>query len=178
MIGRLLDKLHPRRRRDRRFIAEKAVAAITARTVTTGVASRHRLDRDGDWRVDLDEGTLTWSFDDGETLAARASLIGSYSAKSTSFLWAWGNPDNADAPMEAALSARSYGQTSGFEALTTGAKQTCDLDTARALAGFALIHGKLHGIKEITMGPGLTGVVGYVLPIPPGQSDPTRKVGA
>ena len=44
------------------------------------------------WDVDMDAGTITWTFADGTIVTAPMQVVGTYNALDNTFLWGWDHP--------------------------------------------------------------------------------------
>jgi hypothetical protein len=101
------------------------------------------------WDMDQDAGTLVFSNPDGSTVTTTAQIIGSFSTRDNSWLWAWDNPSIDDKLKADALKVKAYGEEHGIERLTTR-KWTGTEDDAWTMAALA---AKLCGSEGTYRGP-------------------------
>ena len=71
------------------------------------------------WNLEMDTGTLRFSFSDGRVLTAPVQVIGTYNTSSGTFLWGWDHPSVPEPLRRAAQRVHEYGQAHGIEAFTT-----------------------------------------------------------
>jgi hypothetical protein len=71
------------------------------------------------WSVDQDQGTITFISPKGMRARAPVQIVGSYNTQDGTWLWSWANPSVDERLTEHARKVQSYGQTHGYEILTT-----------------------------------------------------------
>jgi hypothetical protein len=101
------------------------------------------------WDLDQDAGTLVFTNPNGSTVTTKAQIIGSFSTRDNSWLWAWDNPSIVDKLKADALKLKEYGQEHGIEKLTSR-KWTGTEEDAWAMAALAV---KLTGAEGAYRGP-------------------------
>jgi hypothetical protein len=101
------------------------------------------------WDLDQDAGTLVFTNSDGSTVTTTAQIIGSFSTRDNSWLWAWDNPSIDDKLKADALKLKAYGQEHAIEKLTSR-KWTGTEEDAWAMAALAV---KLAGAEGAYRGP-------------------------
>jgi hypothetical protein len=101
------------------------------------------------WDLDQEVGNLMFSSDEGTTATATAQIIGSFSTRDNSWLWAWDNPSIVDELKVHSLKLKEYGEQHGIERLTTR-KWTGTEDDAWAMTALAV---KLCGAQGAYRGP-------------------------
>lgn len=101
------------------------------------------------WNIDQQVGDLVFSQADGTTVTAKAQIIGSFSTKDNSWLWAWDNPSILDPLKRDALQVKAYGEKHRLEKLTTR-KWIGTEDDAWAMTALAV---KLCGAHGAYRGP-------------------------
>ena len=89
------------------------------------------------WDLDQDAGTLTFTSDSGDSVTTTAQIIGSFSTKDNSWLWAWDNPSIDERLTADARKVKAYGQKQGIEKLTQR-KWTGTEDDAWAMTALAV----------------------------------------
>jgi hypothetical protein len=89
------------------------------------------------WDIDQEDGHLVFTSDDGATATAPAQIIGSFSTKDNSWLWAWDNPSILDPLKTHSLKVKAYGEEHGIEKLTTR-KWTGSEEDAWAMTALAV----------------------------------------
>ena len=103
---------------------------------TSAHTSSWNLANAGSWAADLDEGTVTFQFEDGITAKAPMQIIGTYNLADGTFLWGWDHP-SVDEPLRShAKLAFEWGQANGAEAFTHR-KVTCTEDDAWSFTAVA-----------------------------------------
>lgn len=105
-------------------------------------------DPNGDWAVDLDLGTITWT-NARVTATAPVQVIGTYNQKDGTWLWGWDHPS---VPSPASLSAKAmkaYGERHGVTSYTTR-KIAC---TEAEAWQFAAVAAYLTGAQGAYRGP-------------------------
>ena len=112
---------------------ERAMAALQAMT-----AAHDGIWQIGQaaWRVDQDEGTITFTSPKGIIATAPVQIVGSYNTQDGTWLWGWDN-SSLEAPLtEHARKVQSYGQEHGYEILTSP-KLVCPEEQCWELAALA-----------------------------------------
>ncbi len=71
------------------------------------------------WAVDLDVGTLTFSFADGRVVTAPVQVIGTYNTEDGTWMWGWDHPSVPAARAADARTVKAFGEKHGVADLTT-----------------------------------------------------------
>lgn len=70
------------------------------------------------YEYDLRRGEIWWSDQSGPRVRGRVTIVGSYSTKSETWLWSWGNPHFNDIPKGAVDEVRAFGEREAIGKLT------------------------------------------------------------
>lgn len=101
------------------------------------------------WGADLDEGAVTFQFDNGVVAKAPMQIIGTYNLADGTFLWGWDHP-SVDEPLRLhATLALEWGRTNGVAAFTNR-KVECSEDDAWS---FAAVANRLANANGAYRGP-------------------------
>lgn len=111
------------------------------------------------WDVDLEAGTISWTFPD-KVARASAELIGTYSEKDSSFLWGWNHPSAPEGSAIAAAAVKSHADTHDLEQLQAG-KVKCGLDDCWPLSSTAVLIGDLQGVYRGNAAEGVYAFIGF-----------------
>jgi hypothetical protein len=71
------------------------------------------------WNLDMNEGSLYFTFADGRKLCASVQVVGTYNSANGSFLWGWDHPSVPEPLRRAARRVYEFGQAQGIEVFTT-----------------------------------------------------------
>jgi len=71
------------------------------------------------WNVDQETGKISWTFSDGSYLESDVQIIGTYSKKSGTFLWAWAHPSILQQLAKSSELVKAYGEKHKIEKFTT-----------------------------------------------------------
>ncbi|EGO63085.1 DUF6882 domain-containing protein [Acetonema longum] len=82
------------------------------------------LDRVERWDVDLESGTISFSFKDGTVAIAPVQVVGTYNPEDSTFLWGWDHPSIPEAVAEHAKQVLTFGREHHIENFMTR-KVTC-----------------------------------------------------
>lgn len=104
------------------------------------------------WKINQEDGDLVFGNADGSGAVTPAQMIGSFSTKDNSWLWAWDNPSIADHLKRDSLKIKAYGERHGIEKLTQR-KWTGTEEDAWAMTALAV---KLCDARGAYRGPGGT----------------------
>ncbi len=85
---------------------------------TAAHADRWGLGTAERWDLDQNAGVLRWTFPD-RIAEAPAQILGSYSPKGASWMWAWANESLVSDLLSASMAVRSWGEEKGHTSLTT-----------------------------------------------------------
>jgi hypothetical protein len=88
------------------------------------------------WNLEMDTGTLRFTFSDGRVLTAPVQVVGTYNTSGGTFLWGWDHPSVPEPLRRAAQRVHDYGQAHGIEAFTTRST-TCSESDAWGYAAVA-----------------------------------------
>nr|WP_315848335.1 DUF6882 domain-containing protein [uncultured Rhodoferax sp.] len=94
--------------------ALKSLQDLTARN-----AEVWGLGTEAQWDLDMNAGSLYFTFANGRKLCAAMQVVGTYNTANGSFLWGWDHPSVPEPLRRAARLVHEYGQTQGIEAFTT-----------------------------------------------------------
>lgn len=94
--------------------AENELAARTQIAIDTW-----GLGQGGDFAVDLEEGTITFTNDRGWEISAPVQVIGTLNTADGTWLWGWDHPSVPEPVSLDARKVRDFGEKYGLEALTT-----------------------------------------------------------
>jgi hypothetical protein len=80
--------------------------------------ARWQFDAKGRWHYD---GSALWFFDVGDTSAvtAEVEIVGSFSTRSNTWMWAWGNEEYSAHARAKVLPVQVFGEVRGIEKLTS-----------------------------------------------------------
>ena len=95
------------------------------------------------WDMDLDEGTLTWTFAD-KVVTAPIQVVGTYAVRSKTFLWGWDHPSISEPLSKHAALTKAYGEKKKIKALTQR-KIVCTEEEAWTFTAMAVELGKAQG---------------------------------
>jgi hypothetical protein len=96
-------------------LTQEAQEELTSLNTKCGEA--FKLGTYGNWDYDSEAGTITFSTQGTPKVVAQVQVVGTTSAKSKTWLWAWAN-DSVPRPLVAsALTVRDFGQREGVSAL-------------------------------------------------------------
>jgi hypothetical protein len=117
---------------------DAAVDAAHARTLTRQAALEARWLPHGfkRWSCDQEEGVIRFLHADGTGIEASVQILGSYAPRSSSWEWAWNNPNVADELSRDAGVVRAYGEARDHAPLATGIMQISP-EQSRRLIGLA-----------------------------------------
>ena len=101
------------------------------------------------WRLDQRAAQVEWDLADDRTARAPAQVLGSWSAATGTFVWAWDNPTVLAEVRETAGRIREYGEEHEVFALTTSPLRL-DLDQLRDLVALAFRVGGCTGLFHPT----------------------------
>jgi hypothetical protein len=105
-------------------------------TLQDEMHSRYKINGYANWYYDQHTGLFTFSTGE-EELNFRYAEVGSLSEKSNTWMWAWHNDSVLAKARKPAETIKQYGETYGFEPLTTGVFEADEYD-AWEFAGIAL----------------------------------------
>jgi hypothetical protein len=117
---------------------------VAATTWLEEQAAKHRetwgLGSETGWNLDMGEGWLRWTFEDGRVMEASVQVVGTYNRKESRFTWGWDHP-LVPAPLQrAAQQVRSL----GFERWVAQVVK-CSPDDAWQFAAMAAQHDGAAG---------------------------------
>ena len=96
------------------------------------------------WNVDQNAGTIVFTLPNGIRGVAPVQVIGTYDTAEGAWLWAWDNPSIIPSLAAEASAVLAYGQTHGFDMLTTR-KLECPEEQCWDLTALACMLGKSQG---------------------------------
>ncbi|MEJ7137372.1 DUF6882 domain-containing protein [Amphibiibacter pelophylacis] len=95
---------------------QQALEALQAQTAQN--SRDWGLGTEARWNLEMNEGSLRFTFADGRVLQAPVQVVGTYSTASGSFLWGWDHPSVPQPLRRAAQKVCDYGLAHGMEPLT------------------------------------------------------------
>src|ERR1700758_3448313 len=99
-------------------LLEKSMAELRAKTM--GHQTGWRFGTADQWSLDLSQGDLIFTFNDGIVATCPAQIVGSLESTDGSWLWAWANPSIPESLQRDSLRVRDYGQQRQIARLTSG----------------------------------------------------------
>ena len=113
------------------------------------------LDR---WDVDLTEGLIRFSSNDGFLAVAPVQVVGTFNTLDRTFLWAWDHPSIPSERAVASHLARDFGEEYALTDYTTR-KVGCDKDAAWE---YAAVTNHLANMQGVYCGPSGTTLAFFV----------------
>jgi hypothetical protein len=89
-----------------------------------------------EWFVDQAQGLIRFRFSDGSAAEAAVQIVGTFSPKDDTFLWAWDHPSVGEPLQESANLVRDFGEEHQVPDYTAS-KVTCSEDDAWAFTAVA-----------------------------------------
>ncbi len=121
---------------------------------TAAHAETWGLGNEENWSVDMNEGTLTFTFEDGKSAITEIQIIGTYNSSDGTFLWGWDHPSVSSDLAKHALLAKKWGKKNNDKRFTT-LQLSCSEDEVWRLAALtnrvANANGVYRGISGSTM---------------------------
>ena len=114
-------------------------ALQSLQTQTANNSKAWGLGTETQWNLEMDTGTLRFTFADGRVLVAPVQVVGTYNSTNGTFLWGWDHPSVPEPLRRAAQRVHDYGEAHGIEAFTTRST-TCRESDAW---GYAAVAAKL-----------------------------------
>ncbi len=111
---------------------------------TSAHSATWHMDRATRYDVDLQRGSLVWSFDDGTRAEAQIQVVGTYNSCDRTFMWAWRHPSIPADLAKHASEVRRLGEEMGEPRLTS-AKIAASEDEAWSFAALAMRLGNASG---------------------------------
>ena len=105
-------------------------------TQTASNSKEWGLGTEAQWNLDMNAGTLRFSFANGHVLDAPVQVVGTYNTKNGTFLWGWDHPSVPQPLRRAAQRVHDYGVEHGLERFTTRSIE-CTQDEAWEFAAAA-----------------------------------------
>ena len=106
------------------------------------------LDR---WDVDLTEGFIRFSSNDGFLAVAPVQVVGTFNTLDSTFLWAWDHPSIPEERAAASLLARDFGEKYALIDYTVR-KVECDEDAAWEYAAVTNHLANMQGVYRAPSG--------------------------
>lgn len=94
-------------------------ALDSLRTQTASNSEAWGLGTETQWNLDMNAGTLRFTFADGRVLTAPVQVVGTYNTANGTFLWGWDHPSVPEPLRRSAQRLHDYGRANGLEAFTT-----------------------------------------------------------
>jgi hypothetical protein len=107
------------------------------------------------WSLNLDEGNLLFTFNDGVVATCPAQIVGSLDTEGGTWLWGWANPSIPESLQGDAMRVREYGLQHQIDRLNSE-EWPCTEEEAWRMAALAC---KLCEAQGVYRGPAGTAVV-------------------
>ena len=124
-------------------LLEKSMADLRAKTM--GHQAGWGLGKSANWSLNLDQGDLIFTFDNGIFVTCPAQIVGTLDSESGTWLWGWANPSIPEALQRDALRVREYGQQHQIARLTS-AEWPCTEEDAWRMAALACMLCEAQGV--------------------------------
>lgn len=118
---------------------QQAMVALQAQTAHNTEA--WGLGTEAQWNLDMNAGSLHFTFADGRKLSAAVQVVGTYNTANGSFLWGWDHPSVPEPLRRAARRVYDYGQTQAIDAFTTRSIHCSESDAWAYTAAAAQLDG-------------------------------------
>jgi hypothetical protein len=119
------------------------------------------------FHLDLSQGDLLFTFNNGVVATCPAQIVGSLDSESGTWLWGWANPSIPEALQRDALRVKDYGEQRQIARLTS-AEWPCTEEEAWRMAALACYLCEAQGVyrgpagtafvfiafSEVVLGPG------------------------
>jgi hypothetical protein len=103
------------------------------------------------WSVNLDEGTIRFTGNDGYQAVAPVQVVGTFNTLDDTFLWAWDHPSIPEERATASLLAREFGEKHALLNYTSS-KVECDVETAWEFAAVTNYLAEMQGVYRAPSG--------------------------
>lgn len=103
------------------------------------------LGKESSWDVDLNKGTLTFSFEEGKVVHTNIQVIGTYNSLDGTFMWGWNHPSIRENLAQYARLAKEWGTRFGEPTYTTS-KINCSLEDVWKLSAVANRLANANGV--------------------------------
>lgn len=97
------------------------------------------------WSLDLSQGDLLFTFNDGVVATCPAQIVGTLDSESGTWLWGWANPSIPEALQRDALRVKDYGEQRQIARLTS-AQWPCTEEEAWRMAALACYLCEAQGV--------------------------------
>ena len=118
---------------------QQAMSALQSQTAHNTEA--WGLGTEAQWNLDMNTGSLHFTYADGRKLSAAVQVVGTYNTANGSFLWGWDHPSVPEPLSRAARLVYDYGKTHSIDAFTTRSTQCSDNDAWAYTAAAAQLDG-------------------------------------
>lgn len=118
---------------------QQAMVALQAQTAHN--TETWGLGTEAQWNLDMNAGSLHFTFADGRKLSAPVQVVGTYNTANGSFLWGWDHPSVPEPLRRAARRVYDYGQTHAIDAFTTRSTHCSESDAWAYTAAAAQLDG-------------------------------------
>lgn len=118
---------------------QQAMQSLQAQTAHNSQA--WGLGSETQWNLDMNAGTLRFTFADGRVLTAPVQVIGTHNTTNGTFLWGWDHPSVPEPLRRAAQRLYDYGHANGLEAFTTRSISCSESDAWGYTAAAAQLDG-------------------------------------
>lgn len=99
------------------------------------------LGNEAEWHLDMNVGTLRFTFEDGREVVSPVQVIGTYNTADGTFMWGWNHPSVPEPLRRAAHKLRTYGEARGIERLTQSKLACTEADSWAFTAAAAQLDG-------------------------------------
>jgi hypothetical protein len=128
---------------------EQSVKGLQAQTQAH--RSTWHLGEEEQWFVDQAQELIRFRFSDGSVAEAPVQIVGTFSPKDDTFLWAWDHPSVGEPLQRAANLVRDFGEQRQVPDFTTS-KVTCSEDDAWAFTAVAARLAGANGAYRASAG--------------------------
>jgi hypothetical protein len=91
------------------LIAQADEAMLALQRKTDALSNAWGLGTEQDWSLDLNTGTVSFSFPNGKVVMAEVQVVGTLNTQDQTFLWAWDHPSIPQPLRKSALEVKALG---------------------------------------------------------------------
>jgi hypothetical protein len=150
-------------------LLEKSMAELRAKTM--GHQTGWRFGTADQWSLDLSQGDLIFTFNDGIVATCPAQIVGSLESTDGSWLWAWANPSIPESLQRDSLRVRDYGQQRQIARLTSE-EWACTEEEAWRMAALACKLCDAQGVYRAPAGTAYVFIAFGKVVLSPGKHSP------
>ena len=141
------------------------------RAKTTGHQIGWGFGKAAQWSLDLSQGDLLFTFNNGVVATCPAQIVGSLDNESGTWLWVWANPSIPEALQRDALRVKDYGEQRQIARLTS-AEWPCTEEEAWRMAALACYLCEAQGVYRGPAGTAFVFIAFSEVVVGPGASSP------